>query len=491
MANFKGIPTPIIKRQGIDPKARTAAIRGDVCIQLKDALTGKIVEEERGHNMLTNGIESAINGCPFDINKIDGGASSTPRTWVYTPMYQKLLGGLLLFPQALGNDANLMFPSFANSPTGFASMDSYQQGDSRQGSYDAVSSGVVTNGFRHVFSWGSAFGNGTIASLGLAPMFCEGWCKDVTKRLRPSTLLADNAFTTYAMYYQRFVAIGENGFCTITRERDNNLRFSQLCFYGRQRPHSLNLLQNMPYNDTRVDYDTDYSAYPFSNEHRNGYTWAVHVPNLPSNNDIDGYWRRYSFQVTDDYVYVVYHTSDNGSSYTVTKLDITDGSVVSENTYTFSGSFGNGVPVYYNGYIYAPSSVAGKIYKCNTANVADVTEITHSSIPVNAHLRYTGGQWIYNQYFILDASCDTIEGNTGIIGAGYSEGEAYKEDGYGSAIPLFDDGMWLVGTFSTRSNIYITANVKQWGLMTHFDLQNAVVKTPDKQMEVQYSITQQ
>lgn len=490
MANFKGVPTPLIRTQGIDPKAKTGALRGDVCLQLKDALTGKITDEIRGHNMLTNGIESAINGCPFDLNKIDGGASLTPRGWMYTPIYQKLLGGLILFPQALGNDANLLFPSFTNRPTGFASCDSYQQGDSRQGSYDAVSSGVITNGFRHVFSWGSAFGNGTIASLGLAPMFCEGWCKDVTKRLRPSVFLDGSGFGTYAMYYQQLVAIGSSGFLVVSREEENNYRFSNLCFYGRQKPHALNLLQLMEYDTTRIDYDSNYVAYPFSNDHRNGYTWALHVPNLPSNNGIENYWRRYSFQITDDYVYVVYHTTDNGGSYIVTKLDITDGSVISENTYTFSGSFGNGVPVYYNGYIYAPSSVAGKIYKCNTANVADVSEITHSSIPADAHLRFTGGQWVYNQFFILDASCDTIEGNTGTVGAGYSEGEAYKENGYGSVYPMFDDGMWLVGSYTNRSNVYITANMKQWGLMTHFNLQNAVTKTADKQMEVQYSITQ-
>lgn len=477
MANFKGVPTPLIRTQGIDPKAKTGALRGDVCFQLKDALTGKITDEFRGHNMLTNGLESAMNGCPFDLNKLDGGNTNSLQDYKYTPIYEKLLGGLILFPQALGNDANLLFPSFANSPTGFASMDSYQQGDSRQGSYDAVSSGVITNGFRHVFSWGSAFGNGTIASLGLAPKYCEGWCSDINKRSMPSAGM-NGGYTSYIEYGAHIVAISDKGFLLVIPEAENNSRFSLLAFYN-HRAHDISLVQRMG-SSAWVDMSNQYS-----NDHRDGYTWGIHVPNLPANENIDGYWKRYSFQIIGNYVYVIFHTGSNSQTFKVTRLNLSDGSLVDENTYTFSASFGDCVPVYYNGYIYAGSSTAGSIFKCNCSNVADVVEITNSIIPANAFLRFTGGQWVYNQYFILDASSDIIVANTGAVSP-----SAYSENDIASPVPMYDDGMWIVSRGYDRGSRYFVANMKQWGLMTHFDLQNAVVKTPDKQMEVQYSITQ-
>ena len=475
MANFKGVPTPLIRRQGIDPKAKTGALRGEVCLKFKDALTGKVTEEFRGHNMLTNGLESAMNGCPFDLNKLDGSNINNMQSYKYTPIYEKLLGGLILFPQALGNDANLLFPSFANSPTGYASCDSYQQGDPKQGSYDAVTSGIVTNGFRHVFLWGSAFGNGTISSLGLAPKYCEGWCSDINKRFMPSTSMNDG-YTSYIEYGAPIVGISDKGFLIVAPEAENNNRISLLAFYGNHRAHDISLMQRM--DGTAVDMSNQYS-----NDHRDGYTWAIHVPNLPANENLDSYWRKYSFQIIGNYVYVIFHASTQ--TFKVTRLSLSDGSVVEENSYTFDAPIGDSVPVYYDGYIYFGSSSAGTIYKGSCATGQIVGEITNSIIPANAMLRFTGGQWIYNQYFILDADSDIIVANTGSANP-----VAYQESDIGSPVPMFDNGMWIVSRGYNRGNRYLVANMKQWGLITHYDLAEPVQKTIDKQMEVYYTITQ-
>ena len=117
-------------------------------------------------------------------------------------------------------------------------------------------------------------------------------------------------------------------------------------------------------------------------------------------------------------------------------------------------------------------------------------EITNSAIPANGYLRFVGTQFIYNQYFILDASCDVLVANTGRASQAWTEGRAYDDSGYNSAKPIYDDGMWLISHASDRSGAYIEANLKQWGLMTHFDLAEPVQKTIDKQMEIYYTITQ-
>ena len=466
----------ILRRtQGIDLKAKSGVIRGDVCFKLKDALTGKVTEEFRGHNMATHGLESAMNGCPFDLNKLDGGNTNGVQTYTYAPIYEKLLGGLIMFPQALGNDPSLMFPSFTNTPTAYASCDSYQQGDPKQGSYDAVSSGIVTNGFRHVFLWGSAFGNGNIASLGLAPKYCEGWCRDVNTRRASAGYTANTGGTGYT------VAVSERGILKVMPEESNAGCAALLCFYGNVRAHNISLVQSFK----SAWFELDANGYPvqFSNEHRNGYTWALHVPNLPANTVL--YPRNYSFQIIGDYVYVIFRTGSSNPSFIVTKLDITDGSVVEENSYTFNAPIGDSVPVYYDGYIYFGSSSAGTIYKGSCATGQIVGEITDPSIPASANLRFTGGQWIYGEYFILDASCDILVANTGSTNPrDYTDGDT------NATAPMFDDGMWFVYRYSDRNGYYLTSYMKQWGLMTHYDLAEPIQKTIDKQMEVYYTITQ-
>lgn len=122
------------------------------------------------------------------------------------------------------------------------------------------------------------------------------------------------------------------------------------------------------------------------------------------------------------------------------------------------------------------------------SNVADVTEITASGVTANRHLFSTGGQWIYGQDFLLDGESDKVV----VAGANIFDLGQGTQNRF-SNYPVYDNGMWLV-CHGTNSGVYtypqLQATIKQWGLMTHFDLQNTVTKTADKQMIVNYSITQ-
>ena len=90
----------ILKRtQGIDLKAKTGVIRGEVCFQLKDDVTGKITHEERGHNMLTNGLDSVLNKCPFGLDKVSAMyQNASTEQFSITPIFRQLLGGVIAFP---------------------------------------------------------------------------------------------------------------------------------------------------------------------------------------------------------------------------------------------------------------------------------------------------------------------------------------------------------------------------------------------------------
>lgn len=462
----------ILKRtQGIDLKAKTGAIRGEVCFQLKDDLTGKITHEERGHNMLTNGLDSALNKCPFGLDKVSamyGGVSSA--TFSLTPIFQQLLGGVILFPETLGNDADLLFPSFDNSPVAFASLETYTQGDARQGVYDLVNSDLIPNGFKHIFSWGSAFGNGKINSLGLAPRNAHTWCYGSANMLKPWS----------QGYYRDFNGIGSGGnaskilaICPTGTLVMNDNR--NLYFYG-MTPYSLNLFERYMSNKSFIqtvpfDYDKD------NLDKLDGYKWTYELGLDVLN---------FTAEIIGSYVYII---TRSNKTFTIRKLNLADGTLASTDTYTFSEpTFGGTKAVLYGNYIYCTSSTAGIIYKCNITDTDDWDEIPATGVLASDPLFFTNSQWIYGENFILDAESDVVvvaDGN--IFDLGSKSGYRVWQ------FPIYENGMWLVchGTQSGMSTYpSLQATIKQWGLMTHYDLQSEVTKNATKQMIVQYSITQ-
>ncbi len=447
----------ILKRtKGIDLKSKSSVLRGDVTIQLRDAITGKVKFEESGHNMLTNGINSALNGCPWDMNKIDGSYEGiTGTVFKTTPLFSQLLGGVILFPSALGNDPDLMFPSFNNIPTAYSSMESYQLTDSHQGTFDTISSGEIQNGFRFVHSWSSAYGNGLISSLGLAPRNAHVWCKDVPSMIKPSDTGRGVAqgYISYVARTRIVFAMNEN--YILVSDTGNTLK----C-YKNSAPN-INIM--LPYSG-RIFTD-DYTIDGLT---INGCLWKLENGMIPFGERA---------QIIGSYVYI---TRRNNSTFTVRKYDVTDGTLVSTDTYTFSASFGGGIASIYDGYIYCSKSGGGAIYKCNMSNVADVTEIADASIESGCPCWAVGTNFIYTWDGILD-------GDTDIFVPFTSTAKFYKNPNM-PCYPLWDKGMWLVGYSYT--NEMLGATMKQWGLMTHYDLQSPVTKTADKQMIVSYEITQ-
>lgn len=456
----------ILKRtQGIDLKAKNSSIRGDVCLQLRDAVTGKVTFEERGHNMLTNGLNSALNGCPFGLNKVDTAYTNTQGTnnnFQVTPIFKQLLGGVILFPQTLGNDADLLFPSFANSPTGFSSMASYSQEDGRQGTFDSVSSGKITNGYKYVHSWGSAYGNGQIASLGLAPINAHTWCYNAENAFKPTTNL--DTYRTIGYYYniQRqqttINAIGDKGILISSLATTSATKLS----YFKTKPFAVDLFQDTAPATSTTGLNDESNA-----------EWTVDTGvNLSANQPTQ-------VQIDDTNAYVI---SRNNNTFTVITIALASGTMTS-NTYTFAGaSFGSSKPAMVNGYIYQAASTAGTIYKCNMSNVADISEITDASIKANDRLMYCGENYIYGKFFLLDVRTDDIVAFTNQYG--------FMTDEFWRSVPCYEKGMWTIVRSSQSAETAICAVMKQWGLMTHFDLQSAVTKDASKQMVVQYSITQ-
>ena len=173
----------------------------------------------------------------------------------------------------------------------------------------------------------------------------------------------------------------------------------------------------------------------------------------------------------------------SGTTLTVTLIDITDGSVDSTDTYTFSAAFGNGHSCITGGYFYCAKNSAGTIYKCNLSNVADVTEIENTAIVANEPVFDVGSTWIYGSHVLIDAANGIAQAITNP-----ADGWAWTYD-----FPIWETGIWLVtgSNYGWYNNVRgIGAAMKRWACMTHANLESTVTKTPDKEMIVQYSILQ-
>ena len=453
------------RTQGIDPKAHDSVLHGHVSLVLKDALTGKIKEKVEKDNFFTLGLDSAVNGCPFGLNQdLFGEVGRSGSYYNFSPIITQLLGGITLYPQSLGDSTGLLFPPFSNMPTGYASMDSYTQDDNKQGTYDSVSSGAITNGYKHVYDWGSAFGNGQIASIALNPRGSYKWCKDFATAINP-TIYAGTGDAQNGIGFGGFPMWNSGDF--VIAVCDNGM----LWRYDDGTTHEWRYAKVAPFNIDLINPYTFVAGNGTCADQLLTPLWALSASTY-------GNYDTWQF-IDNQLVYI----SRNNNTFTVTYFDMSDGSVDSTETYTFSGaSFGSGGGCICGDYLYWGSSTAGKFYKCNLNDTsAAPTEITSTNIPANSQLSYVGTQFIYNTRGIYDTANDVfVETAQDIMNAGYIH-------------HLFDTGIWMVTSSHYpwyNANRRLGATMKTWACMTHANLENAVTKTADKQMVVNYSILQ-
>ena len=108
---------------GINVKGGNRMIKGHSTIELTDKVTGK-KEIYDNDNMVTNALTNFLNTCGMWNNNVIKNVSAKP-------LWNTLLGGILLFDTELEENANSIFPPISAKMVG-------------NGSYNVANSGVVT-----------------------------------------------------------------------------------------------------------------------------------------------------------------------------------------------------------------------------------------------------------------------------------------------------------------------------------------------------------
>ena len=447
------------KPQGIDLKAKNSALQGTTEIILKDADTGRIKEIVRQKNMFTNALDSLFNKSAFNFaNDLTGLKWSGNAPAAQTPIVNKALGGILLFPNALGNNPDLLYPDFdSNYPTGYASRAEYTQDDPRQGAFNGNLSGHIanTNSYKFVYDWGAAFGNGQIAAVALSNIKCYKYFNDLT------TAVEGYFFSKQMVRGWNRRAIGIN---------------SKGAYYnnGEHAGAGSLFFARFPERKIELEYDP-MAAYSTYEEQIPDYTYG------------GGYGA--FFCVDEDYIHVFTITSAAAASSTVQydKIDVDDYTVTTT-TFTVAAyltaaaNLNVQLAAVRNGFVYLPRNGWGSIYKIDLSNAANVTEI---EMPSGTNLNYgttIAGGIIYGYNFTIGQD-DIVRKSVTTSGGN----QWYR--------PCYLDGVWCGkilahggGGGGEVHSMFVDMITPYTA--THADLETTVRKTSDKSMTVNYIVTQ-
>jgi len=152
-------------------------MQGKSTIQMINAST-KIVEEQfENKNMITNAIKNAFSVPSQYKNQWHTNTQIQEYCKELTPFYNKGLGGILLWDEEIPENIETVYPPFNSKNVGRAGS-AYSGSNSYRGTLNTNETGVITNGWRNVWDFGTDKINGvTFKCLTLTHQSCgdNGW----------------------------------------------------------------------------------------------------------------------------------------------------------------------------------------------------------------------------------------------------------------------------------------------------------------------------
>ena len=141
---------------------------GNLVLELEDVNTG-VVETISETNMVTNAVNDILGVNPMGVMYKAGGQYDDSLTWndELLPICPNMIGGILLFPSSITEQADNLYLPSTNLPVAYASNDVNATANTKRGSMNLTESMKLSNGFKFVWEFTPSQGNGTIAAVGL------------------------------------------------------------------------------------------------------------------------------------------------------------------------------------------------------------------------------------------------------------------------------------------------------------------------------------
>ena len=136
-------------------------------MELTDVNTSE-VETITEENMVTNAVNNILGINPMGIFYCEA-EYSTGIVWTgkLLPICPNMIGGILLFPKALEENADNIYVQSDNLPVAYASNNVNSTANLARGSLNLTESKKLDNGYKFVWEFTPSQGNGTIAAVAL------------------------------------------------------------------------------------------------------------------------------------------------------------------------------------------------------------------------------------------------------------------------------------------------------------------------------------
>lgn len=460
-------------------------LKGTMVMELTDVNTSE-VETVTEENMVTNAVNNILGLNPMGIFYCEA-EYSTGMVWTGTllPICPNMIGGILLFPKVLEENADNIYVQSDNLPVAYASNNVNSTANTARGSLNLTESKKLDNGYKFVWEFTPSQGNGTIAAVALT-----------------SALGGQNGFGSLVGDASTFlqlkaVDIGSFGaakqvilFGAVEVDFEKNLLYSltfknsSVCIKKVRLPiFSIGLNEKLDDSTFTVLEDKAVAASTFC--FLGDYTLYGEFMDGK-----DGYWYGFSNE----------GNSAGNATMVWVKISKEDYSIT-EGEWTLSNA--KLMPVgqrdeaatyperiiqccMRGGYLYVPAYNKKGIYKINTANSADVTLIEFGFTSKWKPLCETGSCEVYMTLIgdLIVAGDFQVTAEDAVI---RTQGSFRLND---AATPLFQYKNFLVGWGGSYGNEYRTMYLLTPYLATINNLSSAVVKTVDKTMKITYTLTE-
>lgn len=460
-------------------------LKGTMVIEMTDTNTGE-VETVVDENMVTNAVNHLFGINPMAIHYKTGGRYDDQMIWndEMLPVCPNMIGGILLFPKAITEDADNIYLSSDNLPVAYASNDVNATANTMRGSMNLTESKALDNGYRFVWEFTPSQGNGTIAAVGLTHKHggANAYGSEVDDaspflQIKKASLDLDDAMLE--VLYKVVEVDFENNLLYAIGYANNTVQVYKyripvfnVGLNERLDDSTLTLLDETVLQCSTFKFYGSYTPYgDFLDGH-------------------DGYWYGFSNQQNSSgnatMLWIKIKKSD--LSYTEGSWTLSNVAIPAIGSQKYDNYPARiSMAVIRNGYLYIPAYGKEGIYKINLSNSTDVTKI---SFGFTSAMKPLGGSSNCENYLILVG--DLIIGwdfqitiNDTVI---QTVGSVRLED---ICTPIFQYKEYLFFWASSYMNQYRMTYLLTPYLATINNLSAAVIKNADKTMKITYTLTEQ
>lgn len=461
-------------------------LKGTMVLELTDETTGA-VESVTEENMVTEAVNNILGMNPMGVFYSEENLADV-LSWNGTmlPICPNMIGGILLFPRTLEEDAVHIYEMSDNLPVAYASNNVNTTANTARGSMNQTESKALENGYKFVWEFTPGQGNGTIAAVALTS--AQGGQNaygslvgDASTFLKIKKLdIGDLGKAKQAVLFEAVEMDFEKGLLYSITFEDSSVRIRKV---------------RLPIFTIGLNERLDDSTYTVLEDHAVQTETFLFLGSYTKYGEFldgqDGYWYGFSNQANssgnakvlwvkvskEDYsVAEGEWTLSNAKLMAVGERDMDDSYPKRECRCCMRG-----------GYLYVPANDKKGIYKINVANTADVTLIDFGFTSKMKPLCETGTCELY-----LMLIGDLIIGGDFQVTA---DGQVIHTQGSArlgsAATPLFQYKQFLVGWGGSYGNEYRHMYLLTPYLATINNLSSAVVKDANKTMKITYTLTEE